>query len=50
MKKTIIFLTSLILILTVTACGGEAAESIGEIPNVPESNVSESVSENPSSS
>jgi hypothetical protein len=49
-ENTIILLTSLILILTVTACGGAAAESVSEIPNVLETNVSELVSETPSAS
>jgi hypothetical protein len=65
MKKTIILLTSLILILTVTACSGQAAASVGEITNatensdaipisedlsVSEINVAESGSENPDTS
>jgi hypothetical protein len=47
MKKTIILLTSLILILILTACSGETADTGGEIHIVAESNAEESSSEIP---
>jgi hypothetical protein len=65
MNKTIILLTSLILILTITACSSEAAASASEITNLsessdaepiredlvtPENNVTKSSGENPDTS
>jgi hypothetical protein len=45
MKKTIFLSTLLILILTITACGGDAVASVNQIPLTPESGVAESSDE-----